>query len=159
MPLGSKLTPPRGGHNFILIYIRKTSNDIFSWTAYGNLTKLHRNDPWVVPYQNCANRSSWLHKLVMGSINRFLKWNFKKSSCLKLQGPDLSYLVYSIIYRSFTTVVQIMPLGFSIIGSTVTFVLRWATQGPLGPLVYLNIYIHLGIKSWFCYKMQQHKGW
>jgi len=30
-----------------------------------------------------------------------------------------------------------MPLGFSIIGSTVTFdlFLRWATQGPLGPLV------------------------
>ena len=145
MPLGSKLTPPRGGHNFILIYIRKTSNNIFSWTAYGNLTKLHRNDPCVVPYQNCANRSSWLHKLVMGSINRFLKLNFKKSSCLKLQGPDLFYLVYSIIYRSFTTVVQIMPLGFSIFGSTVTFdlFLRWATQGPLGPLgplVYLNIF-------------------
>jgi len=96
-------------------------------------------EPWVVPYQNCSNRSSWLHKLVMGSINRFLKWNFKKSSCLKLQGPDLYYLVYSIIYRSFTTVVQIMPLGFSIIGSTMTFdlFLRWATQGPLGPLVLL----------------------
>jgi len=39
--------------------------------------------------------------------------------------------------RSSTKFVQIMPLGFSIIGSTVTFdlFLRWATQGPLGPLV------------------------
>jgi len=25
-------------------------------------TKLHRNDPWVVPYQSCSNCSSWLHK-------------------------------------------------------------------------------------------------
>jgi len=33
-----------------------------------------------------------------------------------------------------------MPLGFSIIGSTVTFdlILRWATQGPLGPLVFIH---------------------
>jgi len=54
--------PRPGGHNFTLNYIRKTSNDIFSWTTNGNLTKLHRNDPWVVPYQSCSNRSSWLHK-------------------------------------------------------------------------------------------------
>jgi len=53
--------PRSGGHNFTLNYIRKTSNDIFSWTTNGNLTKLHRNDPWVVPYQSCSNRSSWLH--------------------------------------------------------------------------------------------------
>ena len=61
------------------------------------------------------------------------------SSCLKLQGPVLSYLIYNIIKRSSTKFVQIMPLGFSIIGSTVTFDLfiRWATQGPLGPLVSL----------------------
>jgi len=63
MPLGSKLTPPRG-HNFTLIYKRKTSNDIFSLTTNGN-------DPWVVPYQSCSNCSSWLH-------------NFEKSSCLKV---------------------------------------------------------------------------
>jgi len=53
--------PRPGGHYFTLIYIRKTSNDIFSLTTNGNLTKLHRNDPWVVSYQNCSNRSSWLH--------------------------------------------------------------------------------------------------
>jgi len=49
----------------------------------------------------------------------------------------LSYLIYNIIKSSSTKVVQIMPLGFSIIGSTVTFdlSLSWATQGPLGPLV------------------------
>jgi len=37
-------------------------NNIFSETAYWILTKLFRNDPWVVPYQSCSNRSSWLHK-------------------------------------------------------------------------------------------------
>jgi len=37
-------------------------NNMSSETAYWILTKLHRNDPWVVPYQSCSNRSSWLHK-------------------------------------------------------------------------------------------------
>ena len=37
-------------------------NNISSETTYWILTKLHRNDPWVVPYQSCSNRSSWLHK-------------------------------------------------------------------------------------------------
>ena len=50
-----------GGHNFTLTYKGKTSNDIFSLTTNGNLTKLHRNDPWMVPYQSCSNRSIWLH--------------------------------------------------------------------------------------------------
>jgi len=54
--------PRPGGHNFTLIYIRKASNDIFSLTANGNLTKLYRNDPWVVPYQSCSDRSGCLHK-------------------------------------------------------------------------------------------------
>ena len=53
--------PRPGGHNFTLNYIRKSSNDIFSWTAIGNLTKLNRNGPWVVPHQNCSNGSDWLH--------------------------------------------------------------------------------------------------
>ena len=37
-------------------------NNISSETTYWILTKLHRNDPWVVPNQSCSNRSSWLHK-------------------------------------------------------------------------------------------------
>ena len=37
-------------------------NNISSETSYWILTKLHRNDPWVVLYQSCSNRSSWLHK-------------------------------------------------------------------------------------------------
>ena len=86
-------------------------NNISSETAYWILTKLHRNDPLVVPYQSCSNCSSWLHKQVTGSKNRFSKCNFQKSSCPKLQGPELSYLAYSIIQRSSTKVVQIMPLG------------------------------------------------
>ena len=37
-------------------------NNISSETAYWIFTKLHRNDPWVVPYQNYANGYDWLHK-------------------------------------------------------------------------------------------------
>ena len=47
--------------------------------------------------------------------------NLSKFSCLKLQGPVLSYLIYNIIKRTPTKVVQILPLGFSIICYTVTF--------------------------------------
>jgi len=54
--------PCPGGHNFTLNYIRKSSNDNFSWTDNGNLTKLNRNDPCVVLYQNCSNGPNWLHK-------------------------------------------------------------------------------------------------
>ena len=81
----------------------------------------------------CISRSQ-------GQYIGFSKCNFQKSSCLKLQGPVLSYLIYNIIKRSSTKAVQIMTLGFSIIGSTVTFdlFLRWATKGPLGPLVYFS---------------------
>ena len=32
--------------------------------------------------------------------------NFQKSSCLKLHSPELSYLIYNIINRSSTEVVQ-----------------------------------------------------
>ena len=63
--------PRRGGHNFTLNYIRKTSNAFLSWTANGNLTKLNRNGPWVVPYKNCSNGCDWLHKKVVGSQNNF----------------------------------------------------------------------------------------
>jgi len=48
---------PHGGHNFTLNYLRKSSNNYFSNTANGNLTKLNRNGHWVVPYQNCSNGS------------------------------------------------------------------------------------------------------
>ena len=43
----------------------KLYKENFKWhlllTPYGNLTKLDRNGPWVVPYQNCSNGSDWLH--------------------------------------------------------------------------------------------------
>jgi len=42
--------PRPGGYNFTLNYITKSLNDIFSWTANGNLTKLNRNGPCAVPY-------------------------------------------------------------------------------------------------------------
>ena len=53
--------PRPGGHNLTLNYIRKCSNGIFFWIAYGNVTKLNRNGPWVVSYQQCSNGSDWLH--------------------------------------------------------------------------------------------------
>ena len=37
-------------------------NIFFSETTHWILTKLHRNDPWVVPYYSCSNGSDWLHK-------------------------------------------------------------------------------------------------
>jgi len=37
-------------------------NIFSSETTHLILTKLHRNDPWVVPYQSCSNGSDWLHK-------------------------------------------------------------------------------------------------
>jgi len=36
-------------------------NIFSSETTYWILTKLHRNDPWVIPYQSCSNGSDWLH--------------------------------------------------------------------------------------------------
>jgi len=69
--------------------------------------------------------------VLIGCISRslgpkkILKCNFQKSSCLKLQVPGLSYLVYnSIIQRSSTKVVQIMPLGLKLTPSGVT-TLNW----------------------------------
>jgi len=46
-PWGQNWTLPRC-HTFKLNYARKTtsSNYFLSWTTYGNLTKLSRNDPW-----------------------------------------------------------------------------------------------------------------
>jgi len=60
-PWGQNWPRPEG-HDFTLNYIRKSSNDFFSWTAYGNLTELNRNGPWVVLYQNYLNGSDLLHK-------------------------------------------------------------------------------------------------
>jgi len=37
-------------------------NIFTSETAHWILTKIHRHDPWVVPYQSCSNGSDWLHK-------------------------------------------------------------------------------------------------
>ena len=41
-----------------LFYLNIFSSETTHWI----LTKLHRNDPWVVPYQSCSNGFDWLHK-------------------------------------------------------------------------------------------------
>ena len=41
-----------------LFYLNIFSSETTHWI----LTKLHRNDPWAVPYQSCSNGSDWLHK-------------------------------------------------------------------------------------------------
>ena len=85
MPWGQNWPRPRG-NNFTLNYIRKTSNDFLSWTSNGNLTKLDRNGPWVVPYQNsfvqmvligCINMSRVKQKGFLHAIfNNLLVWNY-----------------------------------------------------------------------------------
>ena len=59
----------------------------------------------------CSDCSDWLHMQVTGSKNRFSKCNFKTFLVQKLQGPELSHLVYNIIWMSSTKVVHIMPIG------------------------------------------------
>ena len=41
------------------------------------MTKLHRNDPWLVLFQSCSNGSGPLHIWVTGAKNRFLTKNLK----------------------------------------------------------------------------------
>ena len=76
--------PRSGGHNFTLNYIRKSSNDIFSWTAYGNLTKLNRNGPWVptkivqMVLIGCISRSQGQKIGFQNAIfKNLLVWNYK----------------------------------------------------------------------------------
>jgi len=75
-PWGQNWLRP-GGHNFTLNYIKKSSNDIFSWTANGKLTKLNRNDVLI----GCMSRS-WGQKI--GSQNATFKnifvWNYRAQS-------------------------------------------------------------------------------
>ena len=140
MPLEANWPCP-GGHNLTLKYIEQLqttfSLEPFMWIS-PNLTGMI---PWWSPTKivqmvliGCVSRSRG-QKLVFYC-------NFQKTSCLQLQGPELSYLVYNIIKRSSTKDIKIMPLGFSINGSTVTFdlFLRWATQGPLVTLKALWIW-------------------
>jgi len=39
-------------------------NIFSSETAHWILTKLHRNTPWVVPYQRCSNGFDWLYEKI-----------------------------------------------------------------------------------------------
>jgi len=65
-------------------------NIFFSETAHWILTKLHRNGPWVIPYQSCSNGFDWLQRKVIRSRNRIdfqnaiyknlLVWNYKAQS-------------------------------------------------------------------------------
>jgi len=76
-PFGQNWPRP-GGHNFTLNYIRKSSNDIFSWTAIGNLTKLNREWSLGGPLPKLF-KWFWLVAYVgHGVNNRFSKCNFQK---------------------------------------------------------------------------------
>jgi len=52
MPLGSKLTQPRGSQFYIELY-KKNFKRLLLLNPLWEFTKLNRNDPWMVPYQNC----------------------------------------------------------------------------------------------------------
>jgi len=81
-----------GGHNFTLNYILQCCKENLKLLLLlnGNLNKFNRNGPWVVFYQSC----------LIGCISRsrvkkrFSKCNFQ-ISCLKLYGPEISYLAYN----------------------------------------------------------------
>ena len=68
----------------------------------------------------------------MGSKSRFSKGNFQKSSCLKLQGPELSSR------GPLPKLLKLCPWGQNwpcpgCRNFTFDLFLRWVTQGPLGP--------------------------
>ena len=54
--------PHPSGHNFTLnlSYKENIKQLLLLSHTYRNLTKLNRNGPWVVPYQNSLKSSDWL---------------------------------------------------------------------------------------------------
>ena len=74
--------------SMLLTLYYKSLNDIFSWTANGNLTKLNRNGPWVFPYHivqmvltGCISRSRGQKVGFRNAIfKNFLIWNYKDQS-------------------------------------------------------------------------------
>jgi len=141
MPLVSKLTLPQGSQFYIELY-KNTSNDFLSWTDNGNLTKLDRNGPRVVLYHSCSKGSDLLHKRSHGKKWVF-KMQFSKLFLSDTKRPIVSYLVYSIIYRSSTKVAQVMPLGsyltppqvsqfyIELCTTSSNYFLSWTTYGNL----------------------------
>ena len=70
------------------------SISIYYSTTLQILTKLHKG---MIP--GCGLiKFGPMHMYVTGAKNRLLKWVLKKSS-LKLQGLELSYFVYDIIFN------------------------------------------------------------
>ena len=67
--------PRPWGHNFTLNYIRKSSNDIFSWTGNGNLTKLNR----ILIGCICRSRGQKIG-LQKAIFKNLLLWNYKAQS-------------------------------------------------------------------------------
>jgi len=56
-------------------------NIFSSETAHSILTKLHRNDPWVVPCQSCISRSQGQKIGFQNAIfKNILVWNYKAQS-------------------------------------------------------------------------------
>jgi len=94
MPLVLKLTLARGSNFYIELYNEKlqttSSLELLMW--------IWPNSTEMIPgwFYTCSDGSDWLHKKVAGSKIRFSK------SCLKVQGPELSQLMYNIILRSST---------------------------------------------------------
>jgi len=86
--------PRPGGHYFTLNYIRKTT------TSLEPLIVIWPNSTGMVPVWST---SKIVQMVINGCIcrsrgqKRFTKGKFLKSSPLKLQGPELLYLIYNII--------------------------------------------------------------
>jgi len=104
--------PRPGGHNFT------------NWIIWGKVQTTSSLEPLMVIWPNSTGMvPGWsptkiVQMVLVGWISRsrgqkigFQNAIFKNLLVMKLQGPELSYLEYSVIYRSTTNVIQIMPLG------------------------------------------------
>ena len=68
-----------------IILIGRISNIFFSETTWPNLTKLYRNDVWMILDKNTTFRSGWKKKMAAKANSRSYLADFQNSS-LKLLG-------------------------------------------------------------------------
>jgi hypothetical protein len=97
-----------GGHRFSLyVYSKYFKKKYRIWkNARGKI--FFMNHCVVNLYQDCSNNSPWVK---IGPSHGIIDFHYvKKSSCLNLQRLELWYLVYDIIYRYSSKVVQNLPL-------------------------------------------------
>ena len=125
MPLGSTLAPPWGSPVL--------HRDIQGKTLKIFLSEIQRHRAQIFGVQHCLvvqDRSNYASGVKIGPLTGSLVLQRDiqgKTSCLKLKGPELRHLVFSIVQLSSTNIVQIMALGSKL-------------ACPRGHLLYIEIY-------------------